>query len=418
MRRQLAFLALAVLATASGCGQRERANPLDPANPVTGGRPAGFRAVAGFSSVQLFWEDREGLGIDGFQLLRRSPGDSLFRPLDGLLPPSQDSYLDAGIPNSGDYTYRLYFVVGGELSGAAAEDIAGPGPGRPWVIDAGARTLVRLSPDGRDVLLRSSRTIEPFSLTLSPRTGSVWIADPFSNTIEILDSELASVRRLQGLQGPYTMAISPRDESAWVCELDGGLAHVTASGTPGLPARIDMLDGPTGVAVHPADHSIWVVEQDGDRVRHYTFDAVAIASTPLPEPTRVAVDSVSKSAWVTSLTRGLIHRLNELAQPRDSLTFASGPIGIAVDWRRDRVWVADAVGDAVLLIEASSRTLLRRIPAIGEPRDVSVDLTNGECWVVARGEGAVYRLASDGRVLARLGGFSDPVEIRIDPGSR
>jgi len=418
MRRALALLALALLALTAGCSRRERANPLDPGNPSTGGRPEGFRAVAGFASVQLTWTAQDDLGIDGFQLLRRSPGDSLFRPLGGLLPPQADRFLDAGLPHSGDYAYRLHFVVGGELSGAAAEDVAGPGPGRPWVVDAGAQALVRLSPDGRDVLLRSVRTIEPFSLAVSQRTGTVWLADPFSNTVEILDSELASTRRFTGLQGPYTMAISPRDESAWVCELDGGLAHVTASGTPSLPPRIDGLDGPTGVAVHPADHSVWVVEQDGDRARHYTFDGIAIASTALSSPTRVAVDSVSKNAWVTSLARGRIHRLNELAQPRDSLTFAAGPIGIAVDWRRDRVWVADAVGGAVLLIEASSRTLLRRIPGIAEPRDVAVDLTTGECWVAARGEGAVLRLAPDGALRSRVGGFSDVVEVRIDPGGR
>lgn len=418
MRRALAVLALALLPLAGGCSRRERANPLDPSNPTTGGRPAGFDAVAGTASVQLSWERAPELGIDGFQILRRAPGDSVFRPLGPALAADVDRFLDAGLPATGDYAYRLYFVIDGDLSGAAAEDVAGPGPGRPWVVDAGAQAVLRLSPDGRDVVLRSVRSIEPFSLAVDARSGNVWLADPFSNTVEILTPDLSTTRRFTGLQGPYTMAVSPRDGTAWICELDGGLAHVTAAGTPAVPPRIDLLDGPTGVAVHPSDHSVWVAEQDGDRVRHYTFEGIAIASTPLEAPTRVAVDSVSKNAWVTSLDRGRIHRLNELAQPRDSLAFASGPIGIAVDWRRDRVWVADAVGDAVLIIEASTRTLLRRIPGIAEPRDVAVDLTTGECWVAARGEGAVVRLAADGRVLARVGGFVDVVEVRLDPGTQ
>lgn len=418
MRRHTAVLSLALLAVTAGCGQRERLNPLDPANPRTGGRPAGFAAVAGYSSVQLTWTPRRDLRIDGFQLLRRSPGDSLFRPLGSLLSTSNDRFLDAGIPQSGDYVYRLHYVVDGRLSGAPAEDIAAPGSARPWVVDGGARALIRLSPDGRDMALRSARTIAPFNLAVSPRTGTVWITDPLANTVQILDSELLTFRQLTGLQGPYSIAVSPRDETAWICELDGGLAHVTPGGQPATPARLDLLDGPTGVAVHPADHSVWVAEQDGDRVRHYTFDGVPIASTALLDPTRVAVDSVSKNAWVTSLAHGRIYRMNELAQLRDSLSYARGPIGIAVDWRRDRVWVADAVGDAVLLIEASTRALLRRIPALSEPRDVSVDLVTGECWVAARGEGAVYRLAPDGRVLTRIGGFTDPTEVRVDPGTR
>lgn len=417
MRRHAALLA-ALLSLAAGCSQRERLNPLDPGNPETGGGPVGFNAVAGFSTVTLTWTVRRDVAIEGYQLLRLAPGDSVYRGIGGNLPPGQARYLDSGIPNSGDYRYRLLHVVAGAPAGRAAEDVAGPGPARPWVVDAAAGQLVRLSPDGRDILVRSNRGIEPFNLAVSPRTGTVWIADPLSNTLQILDSELISFRELRGLQGPYTIAISPRDETAWVCELNGGLAHVTPGGMPAIPARIDLLDGPTGVAVHPADHSVWVAEQDGDRVRHYTFDGVAIAATPLASPTRVAVDSVSKNAWVTSLETGRIHRLNELAQPRDSLEYAQGPIGIAVDWRRDRVWVADAAGDAVLLIETSSRALLRRLPGIGEPREVSVDLTTGECWVVARSERAVYRLAPDGSVRTRIGGFTDPVEVRVDPGSR
>lgn len=418
MRRHAALLTLALLAAAAGCSERQRLNPLDPANPETGGRPAGFNAVAGFASVTLTWTARTDLGIDGYRLFRRVPGDSVYRPLAGLLPPAQSRFLDAGLPHTGDYAYRLQFVVGGALSGLPAEDVAGPGAARPWVADAGAGALVRLSPDGRDVALRAFRALQPYALEVNPRTGQVWLADPLANTLETADADLLAFRQVLGLQGPYTMAVSPRDQSVWVCELDGSLAHVTASGTPGTPARIGLLDGPTGVAVHPADHSIWIAEQDGSRVRHLTFDAVPIAASVLDSPTRVAVDSVSKNAWVTSLARGRIHRLNEAAQPRDSLDYAQGPIGIAVDWRRDRVWVADAAGGAVLLIDASTRALLRRIPAIGEPREVSVDRVTGECWVVARGERAVYRFAPDGRVLARVGGFTDPVDVRVDPGTR
>jgi DNA-binding beta-propeller fold protein YncE len=169
------------------------------------------------------------------------------------------------------------------------------------------------------------------------------------------------------------------------------------------------------VAVHPSLHTVWICEQDGDRVRHYQPDGAPIAATALPGPTRIAVDSTSKSAWVTSLETGQVYRLNELAQRRDSVQLA-GPIGIAVDWRRGQVWVADATGDAVVCLDAVTAGERFRVTRLGEPRDLSVDLATGECWVTARGEDAVYRIAADGRVLARLGGFSDPIEVRVDPG--
>ena len=45
MRRVAALLTVALLA--AGCSERARLNPFDPANPDTGGQPAGFVAIAG-----------------------------------------------------------------------------------------------------------------------------------------------------------------------------------------------------------------------------------------------------------------------------------------------------------------------------------------------------------------------------------
>ena len=61
--------------------------------------------------------------------------------------------------------------------------------------------------------------------------------------------------------------------------------------------------------------------------------------------------------------------------------------------------------------------LLFTVPGLLDARDVDVDLSTGEAWVVARGSREIVRLSSAGVVLERLGGFSDPVEVRVDPGN-
>ena len=175
MRRLAPFLiAVATLALmASACSRRDRANPLDPSNPQTGGRPENFNALAGYSTVSLVWRPRPDLAIDGFQVYRLSPGDSVYRALASVQPAPSAGFLDASVRNGSEYRYRLHYVIDGVLSRTPAEDIATPGPLRPWVCDPGDGALVRLSADARDVVSRSHLGISPYAIAIDPLEGTL-----------------------------------------------------------------------------------------------------------------------------------------------------------------------------------------------------------------------------------------------------
>ena len=131
MRARVSLLALAgALALLCSCSQRERSNPLDPQNPNSNGAPTGFNAIAGFLAVRLNWDPEPDLAISGFMLHRLLAGDSLYRPVAGLLSKRSGTFLDTGVPNGVEARYRLYFITGSELSAVAAEDVAMPGPVR------------------------------------------------------------------------------------------------------------------------------------------------------------------------------------------------------------------------------------------------------------------------------------------------
>ena len=132
MRRLAALLALALLAS---CSRRERLNPLDGANPQSGGAPEGFNALADFVSVHLVWTARPDLPIDGYQLYRKAAFDSLYRPLGGLLSRSTSQFFDGSCINGVDFSYHLHYVVDGRVSQRYARDLATPGSVRAWVGD-------------------------------------------------------------------------------------------------------------------------------------------------------------------------------------------------------------------------------------------------------------------------------------------
>lgn len=418
MRRVAALLALALLALAGpGCSRRERANPLDAANPASGGAPEGFNAIADFQAVRLVWRARTDLPIDGFQLYRLEAGDSLFRPLDSVQPARSSSFLDIGPANGLEVRYRIAYVIDGVVSGRVAEDAAVPGPVRAYVGDAQGGRLLQLSPDGRDITAARSGLGEPFSVAATPDFGPVWVADQFSGIVTIIDPTARGDVQLPGLGAPFTIALDPFDGSAWISDLLGKVHHYQASGAPAAGNPINLLQGPRGVATSARDGSLWVAETQGSRLRRYSRTATPLGALPLPLPSRVAVDSLTGDAWVTSFDTGKLWRVSSALVLQDSL-FVTGPIGVALDWRRRTAWVAEASAGNVAAIDMDTRAVRFRLRGFAGPVDVAVDLDRGDVWIVARDAGRVYRYSASGVLLGSVGGLGEPWEVRLDRGAR
>ena len=413
MRRLVPLLvALVVLAS---CSRRDRLNPLDAANPNSGGAPEGFNAIADFVSVRLVWKAQPDLPIDGFRLYRLAPYDSVYRALGGVLPRTTSSFFDGSAINGADFYYRLYYVVNGEQSAHFAQDIATPGSVRAWVGDVGGGRLLRLAPDARDVLVSRTGFASPYSLAVTQDFGPVWVADYLSGEVRVIDPQNFGGPTIAGIPQPFSMALDPIDGSAWICDLSGSVRHYTPTGAPAAPSSLTLLEQPAGIATSPADGAVWVTELTGQRVRRYARDGTPLGARPIASPSRVAVDSLTGQGWVTSLTSGWVWRISSGLVVLDSLRF-QGPIGLALDWRRRTAWVADAQADQVVAIDMDTRAVRFRLGPLGEPRDVAVDLDRGEAWVVGRTAGAVYRFSPAGVLLGRVGGLGDPYEVRLDRG--
>jgi sugar lactone lactonase YvrE len=415
-RALLVAAALALLA--AGCSRRVRDNPLDPLNPSTGGRPAGFNAIAGFTLVSLSWTPQPDLEIDGFMLERQVAGDSVYRPVDGVLPRDASSYVDLGRVNGVTVRYRLYFVIDGAPVRVPAEDVATPGPLRPWVSEFGGH-LTRLSPDGRDIVFRVGDVgeVEGIALDYWSTPGRVWCTAQPEGWLTGLDVNGSFRLRQEGLQSPNELAVSPGDGTVWVSDRSGALLHFGPDGQPRTPNSIGPIAQPEGIAISARDLSIWVCENGGNRVRRYSAAGSIIASTAVIQPFRVAVDSLSGIGWVTSFARGLVYRIAGDGTLLDSAS-VGGPIGIAIDRVHERVWIADRLDGAAIALDPSTLARIVTVPNLPGIRDVAVDRASGDAWFTLPSQNVVVRLDKDGHEVTRIGALDTPLEIRIDPGDQ
>ena len=378
MRALVAVLVAASALALNGCAPRERANPFDPANQVTAGRPAGFVALAGDQQVNLNWQALPYAGLVGYQVFRRTALDSGYRAISNVLAPGASQFIDRGLLNGLEHSYRLYYVFGAGPTGDPAEDAAVPGHARPWMADAGTGVLARLTPDGRHVAESRGGMVAAVAVGVDSLTGRVWCSDAGGDQVQVLDpwSEATVSIPIRGTPGE--IAVVPGDSSVWVCNETGGeVVHLDTQGR-----RLDTvahLATPIGVAVAPLDHSLWICERDGNQVLHLDIELGTLSTTPLPKPSRVAVDSRDGSVWVSSFSSQQVWMLHPDGSVAHTVGGFTGPVGIALDERRDRVWVADPAGNRVfqLRLDGTVELTLPSMPARAPSRWTTTPVTSG-----------------------------------------
>ena len=409
MRRGVALLALAL---AAGCGTREHANPFDPQNSSTGGRPADFVALAAWRTISLRWTTPAIAGDFGYRLFRRIEGEADFRQI-AEFGREADHFLDPGLTDATLHEYRLFSVFSGVSGGRAAEDRATPGPLHPWLTDFSRGSLIGTTPDGRRVVQETGGFDGPTHLAVDPTRGVVWLSDTYHGRVVIFFPSTSARIEIQGLSEPVALALDPIDQSAWVCDQALNVVHHYASnGVAGTP--LSGIQKPIGVATDPGNATVWVCERSGNQVLRYTRGGLFLGGTPLDAPSRVAVDSLTRDAWVACFDGRRAVRITDSGAPVDTVPL-SGPIGIAVDNRRGRIWVADALASQVVALDRSGEVEFR-VGGLAEARDVAVDLATGEAWVTAPGMGALVRISVSGAIRERLSGFSFPYAVALDPG--
>jgi len=414
MRLSLSLLIVAVLA---GCSHRERDNPFDPRNPNTHGGPAGFLALADDGRVDLQWAPVFATSFTGYRLYRQTDAETSYRAISGLLPPSVTHYSDVGLLPGLTHHYRLVYVFPNEGERGTAEDLATPGPVRPWVADAGSGEVLRLTPDGRHVTAARGGFSYPSAIATDAASGWVWNSDNAAGSVAILNPWTGTVTTVTSLVGPSTLTVDPTDHRGWVCDESGNKVYQFESTGGPVGAPIDPIYTPLGVSLDLNDGSAWIAERGGNRLRHYATSHTLLGSVTVDRPSRVAVDSLTREAWATSFETRTVVRVSPAAVVDLTVPGFGGPVGIAVDSRRGLVWVADALANQVVLLDRAGN-VQARVLNVSQARDVSIDPVSGDGWVVAPGSGEVVRISSAGRLLQRLGGLSRPVGIAVDPGVR
>lgn len=312
-------------------------------------------------------------------------------------------------PSSGSIERRL---PAGRTPSAVAV-----GDGAIWLVDADARTVLRIAP--------SSRVVETLATGATPTditfgAGSVWIANgrrlegaqfigPVATAVARLDpatrTERAAVRlpRVEGaVSNLVDNHVATSSDALWAVAPDFSVVRVDAvSGEVTATIR----DVPAA-AVATGAAGVWVLGVDGSVVRldERTGKVVRRASVPGGSIGSIAVGQ--DSAWVTVPSDGTLWRIRAgRAESVGAIEMSFGVADVAVT--ASGIWVANPIEGTVSQVDPETARVIRTVDLDGIPRSIVDD---GDTLWVAVSPDPVAEASSAGPGVSTFpAGVCEPV---------
>lgn len=135
---------------------------------------------------------------------------------------------------------------------------------------------------------------------------------------------------------------------------------------------------------------------------------------PLLTPFAVATDSAG-IVWVADSGSRMLVRIDLGNEKIDYVQEIAGLrltslSGVAVDGRRGRIYLADAVLDHVLVLNSQGRHIGKLMPPQGfkRPAGIAVDQDSGQVYVADVLDGTLVTFDAEGRFIANVGSKTDP----------
>ncbi len=273
--------------------------------------------------------------------------------------------------------------------------------------------VLHLSKEGT-VLWRGDEFASASAVAVDPSDGSCWVADPEHDQVVLLSPQGEELLTVPAW-GATGLGVYPADRSCYIgsiFEWEGEcVERVSRDGTLMGTWHLwgSMGYGTQSLSVDPNNGRCWVADSG-----HNSVALLALGSVDLVRgfgaPISVCVDPRDSSCWVAEMSPQYICRWDaSFSEGLDYYDGFRGPISVSVDPRDGSCRVADRTSEAITCLASDGST--RWVSTAAFLRDVSslsVDASDGSCWLAAPPSGAIQRLDSDGNLVLDASYFSDP----------
>ncbi|HEX4526609.1 MAG TPA: ABC transporter substrate-binding protein [Gaiellaceae bacterium] len=283
------------------------------------------------------------------------------------------------------------------------------GAGAVWVSLPAARSVIRISPESRQVAATFPLGVAPQSLAVAG--SALWAlgsgaTDPFM-TLERIDptfGSVSAVRRLPVVVGGDRGSLSARGNTLLVAPRTGLLRRIDARNGHTL-GQLNPNAAPSAAAL--GFGSSWLAYRDADLVLRVDSSG-AIKPIPVGRgPSAIAVGK--RAVWVANAIDGTVKSIDPATGAViTTIRVGSDPTAVATDG--DSVWVANGGDGTLTRIDERTNRPTARVTVGGSPQALAV--ADGKVWASVQPPAAAK--PSGGTAVVNVPAFL----TNLDPGQQ
>ncbi len=264
-----------------------------------------------------------------------------------------------------------------------------------WVGNTDDDEVVKLLLSSAEEKLRVAGICNgPISVATNNSDGSVWIASYYDHEAIKLSVTGEELLRITGFYYPRSIDVNESTGEVWIADRDH---HKIVRLSPDIP---DGYDIETQTGYHATIHGFYYPED-------------------------VSVNERNNTVWVADTSNGKVYRLYPGVPDGYDVTGEAGyhataagfynPRAVSVNTSDGTCWVADTSNNQVVKLAPSGTIELIRIGGFSSPQDVAVNPVDNTCWVADYTNDRVVKLDSAGNILAEVGGMDNPYSVAVNP---
>lgn len=403
------------------CSSRERTNPLDPRNPVTGGAPTGFHAIANRDTAFLTWNPVDVSGLAGYHIFRSIGLQPL--ALHTQVTPEHHQFMEIGLSYDSIYCYAIQAVTYAGESLLSKPDTLIPGPSNFWIADFYGSRVWRISYDGAHIL-GNEYFSSPEALITRPQEGIVWIGDYYEKAVYGVTVQFEVLHRLALTGRPIDVALDPATGTLFVLQrLPDRVLIISPNGNlqdslevPGdiRPNAALTLDAGRGRLWLSIPHQSYI----GGRIYYlnvpYADNHWQLVSE-VAYPYGITANSTTGDCWAAT-DSGIVHfsppsdttvYLSNLRIEDLSLNQANGDCYFVGYNRLAGHWQVGRISGSEVAIILDHSTYLADIQVLSGA--VTAGFLVSQIYT-----GSILRMNAEGQLLGRLDGFYNILEFALE----
>ena len=217
----------------------------------------------------------------------------------------------------------------------------------------------------------------PIGIDINPITNKLYVANQFSNTISVIDTDKSKVEKnIDVGNSPYDVDVNPFSNRIYASNRDSDTISVIDGFTNKELTRIRVGDSPLGIGINLGRGWIYVANLDSktitviDAIDNHIIKSLKYASLPYD----IVINPLTNKVYVSDLGKDSVLVLDGSNNTLVStITVGSNPSVLAINTQTNTIYVSNFSNDTVSVINGTSNKIETNVKVGHNPVGIAVN---------------------------------------------